>query len=210
MILQRAFPECTHGTAQLWSGFSFTYIELRFHGQDTFESTEQGRNVLASGSKTDLNPLHLVDWDEMTSDFAIKRFAFAGVAAHTTEKTRTPGDMVHGEPIVYKSDFSFLEPLNVRSGFERYGAIAYFGGNGTLLKLYWSHGRRNITRPGTAGEAASCAAEGQCGDDEAGSQREWAHAKWAYKSVTDERGALHTAACGLESHCHVFALLQIF
>lgn len=94
-------------------------------------------------------PPPLSVWSEMTSDEAISRFVASGIAAHTL--VRKGG--------VLQSDFSWLAGLEVRPGYEGYGALAKFDRtNMTLL---------SITVKGEELTPAS---------------PDWAHAKWLYKS----------------------------
>ena len=60
-----------------------------------WESLKQARSIISVGFKEDLSPLQLVEWKEMTSDHAISRWAFAGLAAHVTTRTvKGTGDVV--------------------------------------------------------------------------------------------------------------------
>ena len=121
-----------------------------------WDSLEQAHRVLQAAGATDLQPLLLVPWKEMISDHAISRWAFAGLAAHRLQ--RLPG-ATNASTTAFQSDWSWLHAFDVRPGFERYGATAYFDAEGTLTSIFWSHG--NVTvKPG---------------------DRLWPHAKWAFK-----------------------------
>ena len=122
-----------------------------------WDSLSQARMVLEAAGSVDLEPLKLVAWDEMTSDFAITRWAFAGLGAHRL--VRVP-DSTNTSASYFVSDWTWLAGLEVRPGFERYGAAAYFNARGELTSITWSHGGDVVVRPG---------------------EKDWAHAKWAYK-----------------------------
>ena len=108
-----------------------------------------------------MEPLKLVDWDEMTSDFAIQRWAFAGLAAHQTEKLQEIYlDPVTNNQIVYQNDWSWMVDLETRDGFENYGATVYFDENKKLVQIYYAGVGKNITKTMV---------------------EEWEHAKWVFK-----------------------------
>merc|ERR1712159_917662 len=80
-------------------------------------------------------PPALANWGEMDSDGQTHRWAFAGIAAHTL----TPVLGTDADGAVYQSDFSWMKDLEGRSGFEPYGATAYFGADQRLIKIVHSH-----------------------------------------------------------------------
>ncbi len=94
-------------------------------------------------------------WDEMSSDAAMSRFAFAGLAALRL----MPVTVADADGAAWVSDFTWLGSFPVREGFERYGAAAYFDVAQRIVRIRWSHGGKDV-RPGDP---------------------EWAHAKWAWK-----------------------------
>src|SRR5262245_15113333 len=63
-----------------------------------------------------LLPPEGVHWDELSSDAAQSRFAFAGLAAPWLVRTREG----------FEVDFDWMSNLDVREGFSRYGATARF------------------------------------------------------------------------------------
>jgi hypothetical protein len=76
----------------------------------------------------------------MDSDDQTARWAFAGFAAHTLE----PVLGADSDGAVYFSDFTWMKGLEVRAGFEQYGAAAYFNENQELLKVEYSHINRMV------------------------------------------------------------------
>ncbi len=111
-------------------------------------------------------------WDEMSSDEAMARIAFAGLGALRT--LPITGD--DPDAAVWANDWAFMSSLSVREGFERYGAIAYFDSDQRPVRIHWSHAQRDV-RPGDA---------------------DWEHAKWAWRcslltgtTVTDHLVGVH-------------------
>jgi hypothetical protein len=110
-----------------------------------WSSAEEGRAVLrllASGRKGLFThvPPPLAIWEEMDSDDQTARWAFAGIAAHTLE----PVLGKDSDGAVYFSDFTWMKGLEVRTGFEHYGAAAYFNEDQELLKVEYSHINRMV------------------------------------------------------------------
>ncbi|HND33117.1 MAG TPA: hypothetical protein PLA94_24130, partial [Myxococcota bacterium] len=120
-------------------------------------------------------PYHF--WEEMSSDSAMSRLAFAGLGGYRTtlfhadgtEESRLAGAR-------WVNDFSYLGSYEVRPGFERYGAKALFDAQQRPMAIYWSHGKRWIF-PKDA---------------------DWAHAKWVWRcsmmvgsTVTDHLVFVH-------------------
>jgi len=77
----------------------------------------------------------------MDSDDQTARWAFVGLAAHTL----IPVLGKDADGAVYWSDFTWMEGLEVREGFERYGATAYFGSNRSVLMIRWVEGNVDST-----------------------------------------------------------------
>eukprot|EP01062_Namystynia_karyoxenos_P069311 TRINITY_DN64828_c0_g1_i1.p1 TRINITY_DN64828_c0_g1~~TRINITY_DN64828_c0_g1_i1.p1 ORF type:complete len:647 (+),score=177.62 TRINITY_DN64828_c0_g1_i1:62-1942(+) len=136
-----------------------------------WDTLEQGRKALAAAAGTDLNRRRLHDIDDHTSDEAISRWAFSGLAAHRLECPGFTGkktDLVKG---LVKVDgkvppdewcivnFSWMALFAVRPGFEKYGATAYFTKDRKLTKIWWDHGEV-LVHPANP---------------------KWEHAKWAWK-----------------------------
>jgi len=144
----------------------FTYLRSKLFNplkdkEVHFDSESEGKRLLGLVIEDDLSPLTLTTWDEMSSNDAMSRFAFSGLVAHHTHRVAD----LDSDGIVYVNDFSWLAPLAVRPGFERYGATLYFDKDTRLRKIYWSHGDRNVT----------AVARGEPG------WKAWEHAKWAFR-----------------------------
>jgi len=170
--------------------FEFLRIEAFFPLVDVaaeWDSVEHAKRILESSSKTDLLPLKLMDWDDMTSDFAISRWAFAGIAAHQIRAVNAT-DSLNGRSIAFVNDWSWMHELEVRPGFERYGAATYFDEDGHLLKIWWSHGQENVT----AGEPG------------------WEHAKWAWKCSVIAGTTLRDHLVGLHFMASNFLTTAVF
>jgi Lipoxygenase len=104
-------------------------------------------------------PYHF--WEEMDSDSAASRLAFAGLGGYRTTLFHPDGTE---DPRVanarWVSDFSYLGNYDVRPGFERYGAKALFDPQQRPMAIWWCHGKRWVFP----------------------TDAEWAHAKWAWRS----------------------------
>lgn len=117
----------------------------------------------------DLDQRLLVANTDHSSDKAISRWCYAGMAAHRLQCPGITGYRVgmsmDSEPVQNKTDeyclvdFSWLSGFEVREGFETYGATAFFDKERKLTKIHWSHGDKTVTPKDS----------------------EWAHAKWAFK-----------------------------
>jgi hypothetical protein len=121
-----------------------------------------------------LLPRENVYWDELQSDAAQSRFAFAGLAALHLTTVREPIDSA-----CFVVDMTWMHELPVREGYERYGAAAYFDAERRIVRIRWSHGGKDV-RPG---------------------DRDWEHAKFAWRSsvfvgitVADHLWGLHLRA----------------
>ena len=112
-------------------------------------------------------PTPVSDWTkvDVTSDVALARMTFAGYAGQrlrllTTAEQNIERDEQNEElRAVYVSDFSDLLSLEVRAGYERFGARAYFNGKNVLVKIHWS-AANIMVRPG---------------------EKYWEHAKWVWR-----------------------------
>ena len=74
----------------------------------------------------------------MTSDEALSRMCFAGLGVSRL-KAVAGGTMEegHDKPSAFVVDLKFMHNLEVRPGFENYGAAAYFGSDTELLRIDW-------------------------------------------------------------------------
>jgi hypothetical protein len=128
---------------------------------DAWVNAEEARDtfqeVLPLGTYLTL-PYH--HWDEMRSDAAMSRLAFAGLGALRLlpfePDAADPTFLARG---AWVNDMTFLQGYEVREGFERYGAKAVFAHDQRPLAIYWCHGHTWV-RPSEPG---------------------WEHAKWAWR-----------------------------
>lgn len=142
------------------------------------EARDTFQEVLPLGSFM-ARPYHY--WSEMGSDAAMSRIAFAGLGAlrllpYTPVEPHEPGHDPALASAAWVNDFAFLGAYEVRPGFERYGARAYFDAEQRPVAVYTSAANR-VFRPGDP---------------------EWAHAKWAWRcslmvgtTVTDHLVGVH-------------------
>lgn len=98
-----------------------------------------GAEIVQAVAQRSLAPLVLRTWTEMSSDMAISQWAFAGLAAHAV-KVHTGGKTVAGVAVAYEVNYEWMHMFNVREGFERYGATAYFGADRAVLMIHWADG----------------------------------------------------------------------
>ncbi|KAF0711640.1 Aste57867_5163 [Aphanomyces stellatus] len=74
--------------------------------------------------------VHVV-WDDRYSDFALTRFVFKGIGSHLVEKLPT----AQYDGSYYGVFLNFMDKLDVRPGFAKYGADAYFDKYGRVVKI---------------------------------------------------------------------------
>ncbi|KAF0719670.1 hypothetical protein As57867_000883, partial [Aphanomyces stellatus] len=72
-----------------------------------------------------------VFWNQRYSDYALKLFVFNGIGSHLVEKL--PKQEKDGSYYVVK--LNFMDQLEVRPGFAKYGADAYFSSYGEIVKI---------------------------------------------------------------------------
>eukprot|EP01083_Nonionella_stella_P206302 750492_1 len=90
-------------------------------------------------------PSVYIKYDELLSNKSISQFAFSGLGCHymkkLSEEHKTnydhhPTHNVIPPNAVYIHDFSFLSIFDVRPGYEKYGAAAYFNKNYEIIGIY--------------------------------------------------------------------------
>ncbi|KAF0713355.1 hypothetical protein As57867_004377, partial [Aphanomyces stellatus] len=72
-----------------------------------------------------------VTWTDRYSDYTLKSFVFNGIGSHLVEKL--PKQEKDGSYYVVK--LNFMDQLEVRPGFAKYGADAYFSSYGEIVKI---------------------------------------------------------------------------
>jgi len=125
----------------------------------TWDSDEQGIEVMLAADGGFLSALRLSDWKEMRSDEALTRWAVSGLAAHNLRPAPFDIHQPSGLPLSYVNDFAWLSSFAVRPGFERYGATAYFGPEMQPLLIWLPEQKVNVS----VGES------------------QWEHAKWVFR-----------------------------
>ena len=97
------------------------------------------------------------DWEgvDVTSDDVITQMVFAGLAGDRLEKING-GDI---DGAVWKADFSELVTLDVRPGYENFGATAYFDSDLKLVRIFWAFQAINVYP----------------------NNSHWGHAKWVFR-----------------------------
>jgi len=139
--------------SRLFFGDADTDVDLYYD----YASSEQGRDVLlaASRAKTRLPPA-LIPWFDMTSDTAQSKFAFNGLGAQNMKRVsqadRRMWQDLPGSPsenhiarAEYMSDYTWMSGLEVRAGYEPYGANAIFDAEGDILGIVWSNAPTKVS-----------------------------------------------------------------
>ncbi|RHY31434.1 hypothetical protein DYB32_003502 [Aphanomyces invadans] len=72
-----------------------------------------------------------VHWNDRYSDRALELIVFNGFAQHLVEKLHEP----HADGSYYGVLLDFMQVLEVRQGYAKYGADAYFSKDGTVVKI---------------------------------------------------------------------------
>ena len=98
----------------------------------------------------------------MQSDTWIQLIAFSGFASHRTRKTLIAKTNQTMNKIAFVNDVTFLSLYNVRNGYQKYGAAAYFDQTYKVTQIYVSHNDTTYSA-------------------EHANVSEWEHAKWVWK-----------------------------
>lgn len=118
-------------------------------------------------------------WTNVTSDETLSRFMFAGMGINNvkpsqagTAARKAVEEQGYRVPAAaaFVSDFAYMRLLDVRPGFENYGAIAFYDKQATLIEITW------------CGWKSANGGKSQHKDVRPG-DKEWEHAKWAFKST---------------------------
>ena len=137
-----------------------------------WRTRQEGRDGLVEAFTERLIPRENAPWEELSSDDAQSKFAFHGLGAFYLRRLSEPdADGAH-----FVVDVTPMARHQVRTGFERYGAAAFFDADRRIVKIFWSHVGHDI-RPG---------------------DHDWPHAKFAWRSsvfvsitVSDHLWGLH-------------------
>jgi hypothetical protein len=155
-------------------------------------------------------PVPNVKFTELVSNRAMTQFGFYGLACQHMRKLCPEEDKVSQYPIpdgaVYIHDMSVSYSFDVRPGYEKYGAIAYFNDQFEIVGIYWCHGQKYIP---AVDDCKRCTTDKEIeqkdssidddneddNDDEEDEEheqhtesdiraQEWAHAKWCWKTTS--------------------------
>ena len=122
---------------------------------DEWSSADEAKEAFNSEFPGILSPPAHV-WEEMTSDAAQSRLAFVGMGAIRLYPLVDTSDP---DGATWVSDLTFMDAFEVRAGFERYGAAAYFNAKQEIVRIYLPALGQDF-RPGDTG---------------------WEHAKWVWR-----------------------------
>ncbi|KAF0696554.1 Aste57867_12702 [Aphanomyces stellatus] len=98
--------------------------------KDTWQDGESLETYVMSKVRPMWPPIHVV-WFDRYSDHALELLAFHGVGAHLVEQL----SKMHTDGSYYALKLNFMDELDVRPGFAKYGADAYFDKSGRVVKL---------------------------------------------------------------------------
>ena len=121
-----------------------------------FKNNDQVKALLDQHFSNGMMPEPLENFDDFEKDETVSDIAFYGFGQNFLRKTE---DNAGNAGAVYEVDTTILSQIETRSGFEMFGANAFFGKDKKLLQIYVSSMGR-IIKPGDA---------------------EWKHAKWVWR-----------------------------
>jgi len=140
--------------------------------EEVWHSREDARREMRELLPDQIMPDENAHWHDLLSDEAQSHFAFSGLGAFHLRQMPA----LDNEDARFVVDMTHMEKHDVRPGFERFGAAAYFGEDRKILRIHWSHVGHDI-RPGDP---------------------DWPHAKLAWRSavlvgltVSDHQWGLH-------------------
>lgn len=117
------------------------------------------------GSKNQILSGLLGDFEDGdSSDYWLTLIAFTGFGAHRTRPFKR--DNGHNNAY-FANDVLFLGQYQVRPGYEKYGAAAYFDQKYHVTQIYLAQTNENYYPPNDDGTGSTIA--------------QWEHAKWAWK-----------------------------
>uniref|UniRef100_A0A7S0KXD5 Lipoxygenase domain-containing protein n=2 Tax=Asterionellopsis glacialis TaxID=33640 RepID=A0A7S0KXD5_9STRA len=152
-----------------------------------------------------LYPTPNIRHEDVTSDTVVSHIAFAGFACFRTKEllrdNESENNLVWNHAPAnarYVNDNTRLAKLKVRSGYQRYGAAAYFDKNFDLVGIY-SCCDNKLVQPPDDSKKDEDFFNLVFPEQEAGNPAEWEHAKWVWKVSAF---ALATVVDHL-GHCHL-------
>jgi hypothetical protein len=111
---------------------------------ERWESAEDAVRLLREELGARAIPKMNVEWRELTSDAAQSRLAFAGLGSLRLDRLSDEAAACDPDGARWVVDLRFVGDYEVRDGFERFGAAAWFGAKRELLRITWSHGGRDV------------------------------------------------------------------
>jgi len=149
-----------------------------------------------------LYPRPNIVYNEVTSDKAVVRIAFAGYACfHTKELKDSSDDIVWRKApsrAHYVNHSCQLQDYKVRQGYQKYGAAAYFDKNFNLVGIYTCFDQKLVSPPEDAERDSQFYNMLYQEEEPSNSKQEWEHAKWVWKvsafawvTVVDHMGYTH-------------------
>jgi hypothetical protein len=156
------------GLAVLRSGYLFPVRDRAEEWKSVAVARDTFQEVLPLGAYM-ARPYHR--WEEMSSDAAMSRLAFAGLGALRLMpyKPSVEDELTILDGAAWQHDLTFLSRYEVREGFEKYGARAIFNADQKPIAIYWCGGQ------GADGSERPTWVFAKNGG------AEWEHAKWAWR-----------------------------
>lgn len=89
-------------------------------------------------------PISNVQWREFESDGANEEISFKGLGQVFLQGTEGSTSPEKPDNAVFQSDLTMLSVGEVREGFEKYGAVAYFDKDKKFISIYLSHSKKSF------------------------------------------------------------------
>jgi hypothetical protein len=115
-------------------------------------------------------PPYEVNWDssEIETSRGLSVFVFQGIGqAYVSAVMKSPQASMLSSKAAYEVDISYLSKYDVRKGYERYGAIAYFNEAKEAIGIWCCHGSKVV----------------MAADSNADNRDEWVHAMATFRSA---------------------------
>lgn len=129
------WPQRTFAERAIHTLFSSPFYPL-WDDPQTWASNDEAVATLREVLTDRVIPHEVTPWGELQSDAVQSDFAFRGIGA--LYLARSPGP----EPFVV--DVTWMADCEVRDDYERYGAAAYFDADRRIVRIWWSHGDKDV------------------------------------------------------------------